>query len=130
MRPDGTYSYKATVSSGNNSSKFTIGLSSGESVTTLATVSVPQTADNNWDTYRVIEGKISKELPEGKQIIRITITGSYCNIDKLELICTSNGIDDITNHNQPRQLYNLAGQRMNALQRGINIVDGKKIMVK
>ena len=126
----GTYSYKATVSSGNNSSKFTIGLSSGESVTTLATVSVPQTADNNWDTYRVIEGKISKELPEGKQIIRITITGSYCNIDKLELICTSNGIDDITNHNQPRQLYNLAGQRMNALQRGINIVDGKKIMVK
>ena len=127
----GTYAYKATVSSGNNSSAFSLSLSDGDKLTELARISVPQTGDNNWDTYRVVEGKLSKELAAGKQTFRITITGAYCNIDKIELICTSTGINDITNvSNQPRQMYNIAGQRLGGLQRGINIVEGQKILVK
>ena len=127
----GTYAYKATVSSGNNSSAFSLSLSDGDKLTELARISVPQTGDNNWDTYRVVEGKLSKELAAGKQTFRITITGAYCNIDKIELICTSTGINDITNvSNQPRQMYNIAGQRLGGMQRGINIVEGQKILVK
>ena len=127
----GTYAYKATVSSGNNSSAFSLSLSDGDKLTELARISVPQTGDNNWDTYRVVEGKLSKELAAGKQTFRITITGAYCNIDKIELICTSTGINDITNvSNQPRQMYNIAGQRLGGLLRGINIVEGQKILVK
>lgn len=127
----GPYKYKATVSSGNNSSSFTIGLSDGENVTDLATVSVPQTGDNDWGTYRVVEGTLSQELALGKQILRITIGGAYCNIDKIELICTATGINDITNVNkQPKQIYNIAGQRLNGMQRGINIVDGAKLLIK
>jgi hypothetical protein len=127
----GPYKYKATVSSGNNSSSFTIGLSDGENVTDLATVSVPQTGDNDWGTYRVVEGTLSQELALGKQILRITIGGAYCNIDKIELICTATGISNvIAGPSQPRNYFNIAGQRLNGMQRGINIVDGKKIMVK
>ena len=127
----GTYAYKATVSSGNNSSAFSLSLSDGDKLTELARISVPQTGDNNWDTYRVVEGKLSKELAAGKQTFRITITGAYCNIDKIELICTSTGINDITNvSNQPRQMYNIAGQRLGGLLRGINIVEGQKILGK
>ncbi|MBO4564444.1 MAG: endo-1,4-beta-xylanase [Bacteroidaceae bacterium] len=127
----GTYKYKATVSSGNSSSSFSIGLSDGETVTELASVSVPQTGDNDWGTYKTVEGTLSKELALGKQTFRITIVGAYCNIDKIELICTATGINDITNNMfQPKQLYNISGQRINTMQRGINIVDGKKIFVK
>ncbi|MBR3857804.1 MAG: hypothetical protein IKM68_07485, partial [Bacteroidaceae bacterium] len=46
------------------------------------------------------------------------------------------GIDDISDYNNAKNLneskaiYNLAGQRLNKMQKGINIVNGKKIMVK
>ncbi|MBO4451753.1 MAG: endo-1,4-beta-xylanase [Bacteroidaceae bacterium] len=127
----GTYTYKATVSSGNSSSSFSLSLVEGEDLTELASISVPQTGDNDWGTYKVVEGELNQELAAGKQILRITIGGAYCNIDKIELICTSSGINDITNANtQLKQLYNIAGQRLNGLQRGINIVDGKKVLVK
>ena len=127
----GTYTYKATVSSGNSSSSFSLSLVEGEDLTELASVSVPQTGDNDWGTYKVVEGELNQELAAGKQILRITIGGAYCNIDKIELICTSSGINDITNANkQPKQMYNIAGQRLNGMQRGINIVDGKKILLR
>ena len=127
----GPYKYKATVSSGNNTSSFSFGLSDGENVTELASVSVPQTGDNDWGTYRTVEGTLKQELALGKQTFRITIDGAYCNIDKIELICTATGINDITTvAPQHKQLYNLAGQRINNLQPGINIVDGKKIFMK
>ena len=127
----GPYSYKATVSSGNSTSGFSLSLVDGDDITELASVSVPQTGDNDWGTYRVVEGKLNKDLALGKQILRITITGAYCNIDKIELVCTATGISNvITGNAQPRNYFNIAGQRMNGMQRGINIVDGQKVLVK
>jgi hypothetical protein len=39
------------------------------------------------------------------------------------------GINGITSSNaQEGQLYNLAGQRISKMQKGINIVNGKKIL--
>lgn len=40
------------------------------------------------------------------------------------------GIDGIQSEGTTGSIYNIAGQRMSKLQRGLNIVDGKKILVK
>lgn len=40
------------------------------------------------------------------------------------------GIDGIQREGTTGSIYNIAGQRMSKLQRGLNIVDGKKILVK
>jgi len=40
------------------------------------------------------------------------------------------GIDGIQSNGTTGSIYNIAGQRMSKLQRGLNIVDGKKVLVK
>lgn len=90
----GKFSYVANVSSGLDGSGFRLSLMNGNSVTTLATISVPNTGD--WDTYRAVSGNISGSLEAGEQILRITITGAYCNIDKIELKSTvPTGVEEI-----------------------------------
>ena len=124
----GSYSYKATVSSGTSGSGFSIALVTPGKVTTLAKVSVPQTGNNNWDTYKVVEGELSQDLELGQQIIRFTITGQQCNIDKVELICVSSGIRDML-YNIPvtdQKSYDLFGRRVNDNYKGIIIRNGKK----
>jgi hypothetical protein len=128
----GKYAFEATVSSGVSGSSFTIGLVNGEQVTSLARVTVPKTGDNDWGTYRVVKGNLSRQLQAGPQIIRFTITGSSCNIDKVEFKCTvPDGIEDtILQPTAVHRIYNLAGQPVNANYKGIVIKNGKKILVK
>ena len=94
----GEYTYEATVSSGVSNSSFRISLvNANGTLTTLANVTVPQTGNSDWGTYTVKEGKLLKNLAEGQQILRITITGANCNIDKLKFNCVLNtAIDDVT----------------------------------
>ena len=131
----GTYSYVATVSSGTTGSGFTIGvkkLTSTTTPTTLARISVPQTANNDWSKYTTVEGELSKDLEAGQQILRITITGDNCNIDKLELKCTSSGIHDML-YDIPvtdQKSYDLFGRRVDSNYKGIIIRNGKKIINK
>ena len=129
----GKYAYEATVSSGTTGSGFTIGLMKNNRETVLATVDVPQTANNDWGTYKKVTGEFSKELSEGQQILRITIKGANCNIDKIKLTCVEpNGIaahlSPVSSHLSP--LYNLAGQKVDANYRGIVIRNGKKVLKK
>ena len=128
----GKYAFEATVSSGVSGSSFTIGLVNGEQVTSLARVTVPKTGDNDWGTYRVVKGNLSRQLQAGPQIIRFTITGASCNIDKVEFKCTvPDGIEDtILQPSAVNRIYNLAGQPVNANYKGIVIKNGKKILVK
>jgi len=42
----------------------------------------------------------------------------------------TDAINSITNELNSNEIYNLAGQRLNKLQRGVNIVNGKKVLVK
>lgn len=129
----GQYAYDATVSSGTTGSGFSIGLVNNNSVITLARVSVPQTGSNNWDTYKVVSGNLSRNLEEGEQILRITITGAQCNIDKIELKCTvSAGIESVTTAQRmnSNEMYNLAGQKVGANYKGIVIKNGRKILIK
>ena len=127
VKEAGGYSYAATVSSGVTGSGFSIGLNNNGTITTLAKVSVPQTGNNNWDTYRTVEGKLSKELEIGQQILRITITGNNCNIDKIELKCTTpSSIKDINADDANQKSYDLFGRPVNSNYKGIIIKNGKK----
>ena len=85
VKEAGLYSYDATVSSGSTTSSISIALSDENGVTALTPlIPVPCVQSNNWDNYRTVHGRLTKQLKEGKQIIRINITGGNCNIDKIE----------------------------------------------
>jgi len=79
----GRYTYEAHASSGLTGSGFSVSLVENGQQTTLCQVNVPQTGDNNWNTYTKLEGELSQPLEAGRQVLRITITGGYCNIDKV-----------------------------------------------
>ena len=127
VKESGTYDYKATVSSGTTNSSFSINLKNGNSITKLADVKVPQTGNNDWDTYKTVEGTLSKPLEAGEQIIRLTITGSNCNIDKIQFSINTAGINDVKmDEPSDNTLYNLSGQKVNANYKGIIIRKGQK----
>ena len=111
VKEAGKYSYEATVSSGTTNSGFRISLvNSNGNLTTLANVSVPQTGNNDWGTYKTVTGDFLKELSAGQQILRFTITGASCNIDKVKLTCVEpNAINDLTT--EPT-----------------NVIDGRKVI--
>ncbi len=131
VKKNGTYGYKATVSSGTNNSGFRIGLMKNGSETTLARVSVPNT--NSWDTYTTLSTEvISTKLYEGQQTIRITITGQNCNIDKIEFVClVEDGVKYVTDEDMRTlgPIYNMGGVRVNEYKDGINIMNGKKVLI-
>ncbi|MBP5514814.1 MAG: endo-1,4-beta-xylanase [Bacteroidaceae bacterium] len=128
----GKYSYEAVVSSGTTNSGFNIGLVKGSKVTTVAKVSVPQTASNDWGTYKTVTGDFTQDLEEGNQILRITITGANCNIDKIKLICTLNtGVEEIKTIEPGKQVaYNLQGMKVDDTYKGIVIINGRKVLRK
>lgn len=126
----GKYDYEATVSSGLNGSGFRVSLVKGEQLIDLFKVNVPQTGNNNWDTYKVVKGSLNTELEAGEQTIRITIDGAYCNIDKIELKLNSTGIADILadEEHRSRNSYNIYGMKVDANYKGIVIRNGKKMI--
>ena len=127
VKEAGTYDYKATVSSGTTNSGFSINLKNGNTTTKLADVKVPQTGNNDWDTYKTVEGTLSKPLEAGEQIIRLTITGSNCNIDKIQFSINTADINDVKmDESLDNTLYNLSGQKVNANYKGIIIRKGQK----
>ena len=132
VKDAGSYSYKATVSSGVSNSGFSINLNKNGKITKLADIKVPQTGSNSWDTYTTVEGNLSEPLEAGEQILRIVITGSNCNIDKIQFINTATGIVDLTNDVPASQQssYDLFGRKVNASYKGIIIQNGKKVINK
>ena len=127
----GEYECTATVSSGTTGSGFSLGLVNGTTVTELCKISVPQTGNSDWGTYKTVTAKLSKKLAVGQQVLRITITGSSCNIDKVELKCTLNtGIDEVANEQSVSSPFNLSGQKVGSNYRGIIIRNGRKILRK
>ena len=78
-----------------------------------------------------MKGKLTKNLAEGEQILRFTISSSAnCNIDKVNFICTLNtGIQQVeTLQPQRTVIYNLKGQKVDANYKGIIIKNGRKIL--
>jgi GH35 family endo-1,4-beta-xylanase len=90
----GTYNCEATVSSGTTGAAFTLSLRDNGKTTQLCKISIPQTGNSNWDTYTTVNAELSKELPEGQHILRITITGANGNLDKLTFTRTGTDPED------------------------------------
>ena len=93
---------------------------------------------------KLVDGSLSFTLEEEKQVslgIIVNMTGQASfNISsfKLEGITTETltpvnptGIDDITPEKPAyKGIYNTSGWRLQEIQKGINIIDGKKILNK
>ncbi len=60
---------------------------------------------------------VNQEVPAGVKSINLFLNGA-------------DAIDGINSVIENAEIYNIAGQRMNKLQRGVNIVNGKKVLVK
>ena len=99
-------------------------------VETLCQVDVPQTANNNWDNYRMLEGTLSADLPAGDHVLRLTITAPYCNIDKVQFDCVYDGIEaaEAAAPNTDGNIYNVYGMKVGPGYKGIVIKDGKKML--
>ena len=122
------YYFKLTAASSVETSKVTISWVRGTSTYSLATIEIPKTGNT---IYKVIEGQFNRTLAAGQQIIRITITGEKCNIDKLEIIGEDTAVKGIENdEDKSVTIYNIGGQQQNRMQRGINIINGKKVLVR
>ncbi|MCR5315310.1 MAG: endo-1,4-beta-xylanase [Bacteroidaceae bacterium] len=122
------YYFKLTAASSVETSKVTISWVRGTSTYSLATIEIPKTGNT---IYKEIEGQFNRTLAAGQQIIRITITGEKCNIDKLEIIGEDTAVKGIENdEDKSVTIYNIGGQQQNRMQRGINIINGKKVLVR
>ena len=133
VKQAGKYSCDAVVSSGLSGSGFNVGIVENGKVTNLWRMSVPQTGNNSWDTYKPISNTTLKELKEGKQILRISIFGANCDIDKIELKCVeATAINEINADpsNGKTAIYNISGQRVDDNYKGIIIINGKKMLRK
>ena len=128
----GQYACEATVSSGTTGSGFTLALVENGKVTSLCKIDVPQTGNSSWDTYKTVTANISKEITEGEHILRITINGANCNIDKITMKCTQpSGIGVVaTDEVVAKPTYNLSGQKVGSNYKGIIIRNGRKVIVK
>lgn len=139
VKEAGKYTIEATCSSGTTGSSFRVSLADDGKLTTLWNISVNQTANNSWDTYKTFTSATKKELTEGQHIIRITITGANCDIDKLTFKCVEpTAINDIpedspnlSNPSNPSDaIFNISGQRVDENYKGIIIKNGKKYLKK
>lgn len=84
VKEAGIYSYDATVSSGATNSSISLSLSNKDGLVPLTdAIPVPCVQSNNWENYRNVHGRLLIPLEEGQQVIRLNITGSSCNIDKI-----------------------------------------------
>lgn len=126
----GEYEYVATVSSGSNNSGFSLFAWIDGQLTRLTNkINVPN--GGNWDDYTTVTGKLLIPLQAGEQTFRLTIDAPYCNIDKVELICTKAGIEEISSDEAANaSMYNLSGQKVGAGYKGFVIRNGKKYISK
>lgn len=121
----GKYKVKATVSSIYDDTGFTISRVDDGKLTKLCSVKVPKTGD--WSNYRIKSANLSKALDEGTVTLRITVTASNFNLDKMEFICTEPaGIEGVDADAENGSAYDLSGRKVDADSKGIIIIDGKK----
>ena len=92
----GTYNCEATVSSGTTGASFTVSLRDNGQTKQLCSISIPQTASSSWDTYTTVKAKLSQQLPEGKHILRVTLTGANGNLDKMAFTLDEGGEEPST----------------------------------
>lgn len=130
----GKYTCEALCASGTTGSSFQVSYKKEDGkYASLWTISVAKTADNSWDTYKTFRSTLKRELPEGKLVLRITIKGANCDIDKLTFTCVEpDAIDEVGEDVivTPVQTYSLSGLPVGRDYKGVVIRGGKKYIQK
>ena len=135
VREAGPFDVIATVSSGNSTSSFIISEVIEETVQDLCKIDVPQTANNDWSKYETVPK--AQESPihlgyfeTGIHVLRITIDGAYCNIDKIEVINDTSDVKYITDDDKKANgtRYNLSGMPVDESYKGFVIMNGKTLL--
>ena len=113
IKYDDEYTLEATVASGADGSSFKLYLDD-EPITGI--ISVPNTGD--WETFTTVEEKIDN-LPSGVHILKLEITGSWMDMDKMEFISENHATTGIrlTQSNffvegESYEVYGLLGQKI------------------
>ena len=122
--------YNETVAATPNLLKSSNGTVTGD-LSTIFALGVGKTGEN--------EGKIGFYLvddgvavPAGKAYMVVQAGGGVKGFT-FDFDGLATGINTVANSQQPianSPIYNLSGQRMSKMQRGVNIVNGKKVLVK
>lgn len=107
------YSFEVTAASGSDNSSFLMYVDNNA---VSDTVKIKNGGD--WDTYSVTSGT-TKALTAGKHVLKIAITGSYANIDKITFTAGTTGISvnpaaraQMTNY----IVYNLNGTQVTTIR--------------
>lgn len=71
-------------------------------------------------------------VPAGKALLPASVVGDVNNVRTLSLVFVdpTTGIAETKTMEAEEGIYNLAGQRISKAQRGVNIIGGKKVLVK
>ncbi|HOI27432.1 MAG TPA: carbohydrate-binding protein [Paludibacteraceae bacterium] len=91
VKETGVYSFEADVAQDGTSGAFHLSL---DNVDITDNISVPNT--NGFDVYQTIKGSLNTRLEAGTHILKLTIDGSYFNIDKIRFVGSENTNLDIT----------------------------------
>lgn len=81
VKTAGEYYLSLRAASGSTSSSVQVFV---DGAAVIDTIKVPQTAENAWNVYKEIEGG-KLNLKAGKQVLRLVITGSYVNVDWMNI---------------------------------------------
>ena len=118
VKTDGEYNVDASVAAGNSTSAFKLYM---DDKAITDEVSVPQTADNSWDTYETITVKEGVKLTAGKHVLKLEITANYVNIDWIQFSEPKKGDPpsaiatvrfDMTEAESNFSVYNMQGKKL------------------
>jgi len=118
VKADGEYNVEASVAAGNSTSAFKLYM---DDKAITDEISVPQTADNKWDTYKTITVKEGVKLTAGKHVLKLEITANYVNIDWIQFSepkkdeppsAIANVRFDMTEAECSYSVYSMQGQKL------------------
>ncbi|MCQ2077619.1 MAG: endo-1,4-beta-xylanase [Bacteroidaceae bacterium] len=85
VKEAGTYAIELTGSSGVTNSSIRLSAIDDEGTKILSdNIVLYCVKESSWDNYRTVYVRLNAPLKEGKQTLHVDITGSSCNIDKVE----------------------------------------------
>ncbi|MCQ2058562.1 MAG: endo-1,4-beta-xylanase [Bacteroidaceae bacterium] len=101
----GSYLYTLHASSGTTGSQISLywlNENGNVSSSPFKTISITQTANNSWNTYKDFKGAFAN-LTEGRKTMRVKITGAYCNLDYIQLdIDVPDNVNEISEYSEYR----------------------------
>lgn len=85
----GIYAFDLYAASGISGSGISLSIDQGNGLQAIGSASIPVIKDSDWSAYTTIHGICSVPLTVGEHILRVSITGAYCNLDRIDFSLAS-----------------------------------------